>query len=50
MDTAAEFRKHAVDCDKMAKGRRILKLRAFGDGWQKDGFCAPSWRKMMSNH
>ena len=51
MDTAAEFRKHAVDRNKMAKVSKDpeTKLRAFGDGWQRDGFCAPSWRKKMNN-
>jgi hypothetical protein len=39
LSTAIEWRK----C------RGIPKLRAFGDGWHKDGFCAPNWSKKRSN-
>jgi hypothetical protein len=50
MDTAAEFRKTPPIAIKWRRYRTILKLKPLGDGWPKDGFYAPNWRKRRTNH
>jgi hypothetical protein len=43
MDTAAEFRKHAVNCNRMAKVSKDPETKGI---WRhNDGFCAPVGRR-----